>query len=154
MNIVSFIAFDAGTELEERKFLYKDVLPSKKTVYSENDCIFFDDSFTQQELEYLEYNFQQRDVYAIRTSVPLSFKSTDNAISEDYLTCEKEQLEWFRSFVKKYLTEWNDILFIQLDLDKPRTFYNNLSDQFRIDELDFSGDSFSFEPYEHQFVLK
>lgn len=154
MSVTYLIAFDKGTELQKINYFYKHILNSKKTVFSENDGIKFDKELWPQEMDIAQNLFQGRDVYAIRSSVPMSYKPTDNVVSDEYLQCEKEQLEWFKQFVKKHLTKFNDILFLQIGLGHPINYYKILSKQIPIDTLEFPEDEFCFEPYIYQFVLE
>ena len=157
MSTTYLIAFEKGKRLQKTKYFYKDVLPSKKFVFSETNSIFFDEKLWPQEYDIAQNLFKGREVYGVRPSVYFDFEpSTTIPINEDvYLLCAKEQIVWFKSFIKKHLTDDNDILFLQINLGHPIDYSKIPTKKVPIDTLDVSGESFDFEGYViHQFVLK
>lgn len=151
MSVTYLIAFDK--ELPKTKYLYKDILKSKKTVFSDNDCITFETELLPQEKEIANKLFQQRIVYSIRTTCPLDCNLSDKInIAEEYYICSKEQLEWFKEFLKRKLNRTEDCLFLQISLGTPTKYSEILSQQLDVNDLEFP-DNFSFTPkIIYQFV--
>lgn len=144
MSIAYLIGFDK--KLNKNHFLYKDILKSKKTVFSENDGITFTPQLLPQESDIAQKIFQGRVVYSVKTSVPLdcNLQDTEN-IGEEYFLCEKEQLEWFVEFLKKHISSDEDCLFIQTALGSPINCQNILSKHLDLNQIRIS-DNFSFCP--------
>lgn len=144
MSVTYLIAFDK--ELSKTKYLYKDILESKKTVFSDKDSIIFETKLFPQEIEIAKKLFQQRIVYSIRASCPLDCNLNDKInIGEEYYICSKEQLEWFKGFLKRKLNKNEDCLFLQISLGAPIKYSEILCQQLDVNDLEFS-DNFSFTP--------
>lgn len=151
MSISYLIAFDKS--LTKTNYLYKFTLESKKTVFFENDGISFSDKLYPQEQEIASNLFPQRKVYSIRSSVPLSYESSDRInISDNYYICEKEQLTWFLNFLKKHINIDEDVLFFKVNLGQPINYSKILSKQVDINNILLPENNFSFDNYIYQFV--
>ncbi len=154
MSTTYLIAFEKGKRLQKTEYFFKYILPSKKTVFREDDGVLFEEQLHPQEEDVAQNLFKGREVYGLRFDVPFEYKST-SLLGEDYVICEKEQLGWFKSFIKKHLTENKDILFFPFNLGRPIDYSKIPTKKVPIDTLDFSGDSFYFDTcVVHQFVLK
>lgn len=144
MSIVYLIGFDK--KLTKNQFLYKDILKSKKTVFSENDGITFTLKLLPQEDDIAKKLFQGRVVYSIRATVPLDCNLQDKEnIGEEYYMCEKEQLEWFIGFLRKHISSDEDCLFVQIALGAPINYRGILSKGLDLNQIKIS-DNFSFCP--------
>ena len=153
MSLTYLIAFEKGKRLQKTDYLYKYILPSKKTVFREDDGILFDEKLWPQECDIAQNLFNGREVYGIRSEVYLEFESKYDNL-QNYLLCAKEQIVWFKSFIKKHLTENNDILFFPVWLGHPINYSKIPTKKVPIDTLDVSGDSFYFDDCIYWFVLK
>lgn len=144
MSVAYLIGFDK--KLTKDNFLYKDILKSKKTVFSENDGITFTLQLLPQEVDIAQKLFQGRVVYSIRATVPLDCNLQDKEnIGEEYYLCEKEQLEWFIGFLKKHISSDEDCLFVQIALGAPINYQEFLSKNLDVNQIKIS-DDFSFSP--------
>ena len=144
MSVAYLIGFDK--KLTKDNFLYKDILKSKKTVFSENDGITFTLQLLPQEVDIAQKLVQGRVVYSIRATVPLDCNLQDKEnIGEEYYLCEKEQLEWFIGFLKKHISSDEDCLFVQIALGAPINYQEFLSKNLDVNQIKIS-DDFSFSP--------
>lgn len=151
MSVSYLIAFDKS--LPKTKYLYKFILTSKQTVFSENDGILFSDELYPQEQEIASNLFPQRKVYSIRSSVPLSYNSTDSSnVSENYYICEKEQLVWFLDFLKKHIRADEDALFLKIALGQPIDYSRILAKQIDVNNFLLPEHNFTFDTHIYQFV--
>lgn len=151
MSISYLIAFNKS--LTKTDYLYKFILESKQTVFSENDGILFSGKLYPQEQEIASNLFPQRKVYSIRSSVPLSYESSDKSnISENYYTCAKEQLVWFLNFLKKHINVDEDVLFLKINLGQPIKYSEILAKQVDINNISLPANNFAFDNYIYQFV--
>ncbi|MDD4351272.1 MAG: hypothetical protein PHP83_03730 [Clostridia bacterium] len=151
MSVTYLIAFDK--KLTKTEYLYKDILKSKKTVFSDDDGIVFELKLFPQEEDIAKNIFQSRVVYSIRASVPLSCNLSDKEnIAEEYYICEKEQLDWFKDFLKKHIAWYEDVLFIQIALGSPIKYSGMLSQQVDVNDI-IIDNNFLFTPkLIYQFV--
>lgn len=151
MSVSYLIAFDKC--LSKTDYLYKFILKGKKTVFGDNDGIIFSDKLYPQEKDIANNLFPQRKVYSIRSSVPLSYKNSDRmSICENYYICEKEQLEWFLTFIKKHINYDEDVLFLKLNLGHPINYSKILSKQVDVSNIVLPEDQFAFDDCIYQFV--
>lgn len=151
MSVSYLIAFDKS--LTKTEFLYKYILESKQTVFSENDKIVFCDKLYPQEQEIALTLFPQRKVYSVRSSVPLSYQESDILnISEKYYSCEKEQLVWLLEFLKKHIHKDEDVLFFKTNLGHAISYSQVLVNQVDVNDIKFPPENFSFGNCIYQFV--
>ena len=151
MSVSYLIAFDK--DLNKTNYLYKYILNSKKTVWNQNDGIVFSENLFPQEKEIAQNLFQQRKVYSIRSSVPLSYRTLDKEnVSPEYYLCEKEQIKWLLEFLKKQIKYDEDVLFLKINLGNPIDYSKILSKQVDVNDIDLPEDEFAFENYIYQFV--
>ena len=151
MSVSYLIAFDKS--LTKTDYLYKFILENKQTAFFENDGILFSDKLYPQEQEIASNLFPQRKVYSIRSSVPLSYKSSDKSnISENYYTCEKEQLVWFVDFLKKHIHADEDVLFLKINLGQPINYSKILAKQINVNDISLPENDFTFDNHIYQFV--
>ncbi len=151
MSVSYLIAFDKS--LTKTDYLYRFILKSKQTVFFENDGIVFSDKLYPQEQEIALNLFPQRKVYSIRSSVPLSYDSSDKSnISDNYYTCEKEQLAWFLNFLKEHIHVNDDVLFLKIKLGQPINYSKILTKQVDINDICLPEYNFAFDNHIYQFV--
>ena len=151
MSVSYLIALDKS--LSKTDYLYKYILKSKKTVFFEDDGIVFSDKLYPQEQEIASNLFPQRKVYSIRSSVPLSYENLDRtSVSDDYYTCEKEQLSWFIHFLEKTISSEEDALFLKVNLGQPINYSKILAKQIDVADIVLPENEFTFNNHIYQFV--
>lgn len=151
MSITYLIAFDK--KLNKTNFLYRNILPSKKFVFSEDDGIKFEEKLFPQEQDIANKMFFGRCVYSIRSTLSLDCNENDiDNIAPVYYTVAKEQLEWFKSFLAKNIKPDQDVLFLKIALGHPINYSKILSQKVNVKNIEI-GNNFDFTPeLIYQFV--
>ncbi len=153
MTVTYLIALKKNKTLNKTDYFYRHTLTSGKTVFLDNDGIFFKEKLWPQEEDIAKNLFPQRKVYAIRASVPLEYRLVDNGIIQNYYLCEKEQCKWFLDFLKKHTQEDGDVFFLQICLGHPINYSKIKFKCINLNNIKLPEDNFAFEDSViHQFV--
>lgn len=153
MSVVYLIAFEEP--LTKTKYEFSNTLASGLTVFSDRDSITFSTDLYPQERKIANNLFPNKNVYSIRTNVPLCYKPTDvEMISNEYYVCAKEQLDWLVQLIKKILRTTKQVDFVQLGIGHPIDYRSISRKQINIEDFVLPEREFHFEHFVYQFVNK
>lgn len=120
MSIIHYIA-TSDKKLTKTDYEYKFIIPNiDKNDFFYKGGISFAENMDDAELSTVEGVFQQFNVYAIRSTMPLDYETRYKEIfSSEVARYYFEQLLWFKDFIRKLLQKNDEVFVLRLDLGIP-----------------------------------
>lgn len=151
MSVAYFLS--TNIELNKTEYSYKNIFENHQNILFDDEGIIFDDKLWDSEEAALGNIFQQRYIYAIRSTIELSFGQNQKQISEQYYNTAKNQVVWLKEFIKKLLQKSYDVFLIRLTLGNKTEFGRIVTQIIDINDFSVSNENFEFEPLViYQFV--
>lgn len=144
MSVAYFLS--TNIKLNKTEYSYKNIFENHQNFLCDDEGIIFDDKLWDSEEAALGNIFQQRYIYAIRSTIELSFGQNQKQISEQYYNTAKNQIVWLKEFIKKLLQKSYDVFLIRLTLDHKTEFGKIVTQIIDINDFSVSNENFEFKP--------
>ena len=151
MSVAYFLS--TNIKLNKTEYSYKNIFENHQNILFDDEGIIFDDKLWDSEEVTLGNIFRQRYIYAIRSTIELSFGENQKQISEQYYNTAKNQVVWLKEFIKKLLQKSYDVFLIRLTLGNKTEFGKIVTQIIDINDFSVSNKTFEFKPLViYQFV--